>query len=90
MENWIREFDRFAPSIAVQAYYGSQKDRIDLRDELREQNWNVLITTYNLAQGDDRDRKFFRKFEWEVGIFVQNLTSFHLPFFSMLTFVSPT
>lgn len=28
--------------------------------------WEVLITTYNLAQGDDRDRKFFRKIQWDV------------------------
>lgn len=28
--------------------------------------WDVLITTYNLAQGDDRDRKFFRRIEWDV------------------------
>ena len=30
--------------------------------------WNVLITTYNLAQGDDHDRKFFRKIEWDVSV----------------------
>ena len=28
--------------------------------------WEVLITTYALAQGDERDRKFFRKISWEV------------------------
>jgi len=59
---------RFAPSMEVVAYYGSQKDRVNLREEYRSQNWNVLITTYNLAQGDERDRKFFRKFEWQVCI----------------------
>lgn len=31
-----------------------------------DNGWDVLITTYNLAQGDDRDRKFFRKVEWDV------------------------
>ncbi|KAF8586671.1 hypothetical protein K439DRAFT_1554340 [Ramaria rubella] len=69
LENWLREFDRFAPSIEVRAYYGSQKDRIELRNDLRSQNWNVLVTTYNLAQGDERDRKFFRKFDWQCCIF---------------------
>ena len=69
LENWIREFDRFAPSIEVQTYYGSQKDRIELRNDLRSQNWDVLVTTYTLAQGDERDRKFFRKFDWQVHVF---------------------
>lgn len=31
-----------------------------------KQGWEVLITTYNLAQGDERDKKFFRKIEWDV------------------------
>ena len=30
--------------------------------------WNVLITTYNLAQGDDHDRKFFRRIDWDVSL----------------------
>ena len=29
--------------------------------------WEVLITTYALAQGDGRDRKFFRQIHWDVG-----------------------
>lgn len=28
--------------------------------------WEVLITTYNLAVGDERDKKFFRKIAWNV------------------------
>ena len=28
--------------------------------------WEVLITTYNLAVGDDRDASFFRKMNWNV------------------------
>lgn len=28
--------------------------------------WEVLITTYNLAQGDEKDRKFFRRIPWDV------------------------
>jgi SWI/SNF-related matrix-associated actin-dependent regulator 1 of chromatin subfamily A len=28
--------------------------------------WEVLITTYALAQGDERDRKFFKRIPWEV------------------------
>ena len=28
--------------------------------------WNVLITTYQLANGDDHDRKFFKRIDWDV------------------------
>ncbi|KAJ7901892.1 SNF2 family N-terminal domain-containing protein [Mycena olivaceomarginata] len=78
LENWCREFARFAPSIAVQTYYAGKEERVELRQMLvdtqrcKSQNdngWDVLITTYNLAQGDDRDRKFFRKVEWDSCVF---------------------
>jgi hypothetical protein len=60
----------------VQTYYAGKEERPRLRQTLLEtqrssstngEGWEVLITTYNLAQGDDRDRKFFRKVQWEVG-----------------------
>jgi SWI/SNF-related matrix-associated actin-dependent regulator of chromatin subfamily A containing DEAD/H box 1 len=74
LENWCREFARFAPDMVVQTYYAGKEDRPVLRETLKEtqackgveEGWEVLITTYNLAQGDDRDRKFFRKIEWDV------------------------
>lgn len=75
LENWCREFARFAPSIAIQTYYADKNERPFLRETLlnsqkcrnkASDGWEVLITTYNLAQGDDRDRKFFRKIEWDV------------------------
>lgn len=73
LENWVREFTRFAPSIKVQTYYGSKDERVHLRQNLldtrphknTDDGWNVLITTYNLAQGDG-DRKFFRRIDWDV------------------------
>lgn len=46
--------------------------RHTLNDTQRRQNkdgWEVLITTYNLASGDEKDRKFFRKMEWDVRAF---------------------
>jgi len=36
--------------------------------------WEVLITTYTLAQGDERDRKFFRKIPWEVRTWSRSAT----------------
>ncbi|EIM83101.1 uncharacterized protein STEHIDRAFT_64436 [Stereum hirsutum FP-91666 SS1] len=76
LENWVREFDRFAPSISVRTYYGTKDERPMLRhtlnDTQRRQNkdgWEVLITTYNLASGDEKDRKFFRKMEWDCCVY---------------------
>lgn len=75
LENWCREFARFVPSISIQTYYAGKDDRPALRQTLidtqrrhgkNDSGWEVLVTTYNLAQGDERDRKFFRRIEWDV------------------------
>ncbi|KAJ7647277.1 SNF2 family N-terminal domain-containing protein [Roridomyces roridus] len=78
LENWCREFARFAPSIMVQTYYAGKDERSELRENLLETQrcksdtdvgWEVLITTYNLAQGDDKDRKFFKRIGWDSCVF---------------------
>ncbi|KAH0827825.1 putative snf2 family dna-dependent atpase [Lanmaoa asiatica] len=78
LENWCREFARFAPSISIQTYYAGKDERPALRQILidtqrhrgkNENGWEVLITTYNLAQGDERDRKFFRRVDWDCIVF---------------------
>ncbi|KAF9268952.1 hypothetical protein L218DRAFT_542031 [Marasmius fiardii PR-910] len=77
LENWCREFARFAPSVQVQTYYAGKEERVRLRYDLMEtqqylrkdgKGWDVLITTYNLAQGDG-DRKFFRQIDWDCCVF---------------------
>lgn len=85
LENWCREFARFAPTINVQTYYANKAERPELRDMLvksqrsttkLEDGWEVLITTYNLAaQGDEYDRKFFRRVQWDTCVFDEG-TSF--------------
>ncbi|TFK44749.1 SNF2 family N-terminal domain-containing protein [Crucibulum laeve] len=78
LENWCREFARFAPSISVQTYYAGKDERPMLRQTLLDtqrsksktgEGWEVLITTYNLAQGDGYDRKFFRRVDWNCCIY---------------------
>lgn len=66
LENWVREFERFAPEVEVQTYYGSQPERAELRDMLYRSQWDVLVTTYNFAHGNEFDRKFFKKTPWRV------------------------
>ncbi|EOR03739.1 hypothetical protein E3P92_03929 [Wallemia ichthyophaga] len=71
LENWLREFSRFAPSLVVKSYYGDQHERSILRDDLlpSRNDMDVLITTYNLAQGSPQDRKFLRKMKFRTAVF---------------------
>lgn len=63
LENWDREFRFFAPSINVRKYYGSMKDRVELREELAEDpDLEVILTTYDMAAGGPQDHNFLRKF----------------------------
>lgn len=68
LENWIREFSRFSPEMRIVSYYGTINERAILRREFVEtqDSWDVLITTYNFAQGGGNDSKFFKKITWSV------------------------
>ncbi|KAI8992022.1 SNF2 family N-terminal domain-containing protein [Mycotypha africana] len=65
IENWAREFERFVPTLEIRLYHGSQQSRAELRDELRYENkqkeFQVILTTYQLASGHADDRNFLRK-----------------------------
>lgn len=69
LENWLREFNKFCPSLEVQAYYGSQGEREDLRYELAESKFDVLVTTYNLATGSAPDFKFLKSRNFDMVIY---------------------
>jgi SWI/SNF-related matrix-associated actin-dependent regulator 1 of chromatin subfamily A len=68
LENWIREFNRFSPGMNIVSYYGTINERATLRREFLEtlDSWDVMITTYNFAQGGGNDSKFFKKVTWSV------------------------
>ena len=74
LENWCREFQKFVgDNIHVETYYADKNERPKLREMLNNSvatkkagGWNVLITTYQLANGDDHDRKFFKRIDWDV------------------------
>ncbi|KAJ2856536.1 DNA-dependent ATPase fun30, partial [Coemansia erecta] len=62
LENWMNECARFAPKLRVVAYYGSQAERSALQLELcDERQYDVLVTTYNIATGNKLDRIFLKK-----------------------------
>lgn len=69
LENWMREFEKFCPDIIVQAYYGSQLEREDLRYELQETDYDVLVTTYNLATGAPSDFKFLKSQPFDMIVY---------------------
>lgn len=69
LENWLREFKKFCPDIIVQAYYGSQAEREELRYELRLAKFDVLVTTYNLASGSSNDFKFLKNQNFDVVVY---------------------
>lgn len=68
MENWAREFQRFCPDIDVQTYYGSLTERAELsRDLLRDEDVEVVLTTYAIASGTNKDdKRFFKKMGFQV------------------------
>ncbi|KAL7419695.1 DNA-dependent ATPase fun30 [Cryptotrichosporon argae] len=84
LENWTREFERFAPAIDVQTYHGSQAERAELRDDLKRRfrrgDLEVVLASYTQVSSAD-DLAFFRKkieFEtciYDEGHMLKNFTS---------------
>ncbi|GMF47073.1 unnamed protein product [[Candida] boidinii] len=70
LENWLREFRKFAPTLIVRPYYGSQDARVELRAELEnDDTYDVLVTTYNLAAGNKYDQAFLRSRSFNVVVY---------------------
>lgn len=71
LENWLREFKKFCPTLKIEPYYGSQKERGELRDMLENAHdqYDVMVTTYNLAAGNKYDVAFLRKCDFNVIVY---------------------
>ncbi|VEU24023.1 DEKNAAC105285 [Brettanomyces naardenensis] len=70
LENWLREFQKFAPSLDVRPYYGSQAAREELRMDLEDDNtYDVLVTTYSMATGNKYDQAFLRSRKFNVIVY---------------------
>ena len=70
LENWLREFEKFAPSLDVRPYYGSQNEREELRMDLEEdESYDVLVTTYSMATGNKYDQIFLRSRKFNVIVY---------------------
>ncbi|MEA1910831.1 MAG: SNF2-related protein, partial [Spirochaetota bacterium] len=57
MLNWQREIEKFAPSLKSIIYHGQKRDR----EILKQQDTDVIITTYSLAR---MDKDIFSKIKW--------------------------
>ncbi|KAJ1560827.1 hypothetical protein HK405_005827, partial [Cladochytrium tenue] len=92
IENWLREFQRWAPSVEVLAYYGTQSERGELRNQLEDAPGDVVITTYNLACGSKEDRAALRRLRPKCLILDEGRTPLQnnlLQLLSLLTFILP-
>jgi SWI/SNF-related matrix-associated actin-dependent regulator 1 of chromatin subfamily A len=71
LENWMREFNKFAPSLVIEPYYGSQADREEMREVLTEKmtEIDVIVTTYNLATGSKDDQSFLKHAGFNVVVY---------------------
>ncbi|KAI8334796.1 SNF2 family N-terminal domain-containing protein [Chlamydoabsidia padenii] len=63
MNNWLREFERFCPTLNVRCYYGSQADRLIQQKEMMAERNDIhaVVTTYSMVSGNAEDHSFLRK-----------------------------
>lgn len=59
LANWMSEFERFAPTIPILMYHGSQSAREEMRSKCHlakpnAQSFSVLVTSYEIAMRDAR------------------------------------
>lgn len=52
INNWINEFEFWAPHISVLVYKGKKNERPILAQSLRSQKFNVVLTTYEYILND--------------------------------------
>jgi SWI/SNF-related matrix-associated actin-dependent regulator 1 of chromatin subfamily A len=77
VQNWIREFEHFAPHMNVVKYHGSQAEREMLQNELRyhlpgarkprgtEQLDAIIVPITYFSSESGNDRAFLRKFRFD-------------------------
>ncbi|XP_008405813.1 chromodomain-helicase-DNA-binding protein 1-like [Poecilia reticulata] len=63
MENWRKELESFAPSLTVLCYKGDKERRAEIQREQTAQDFQVLLTTYELCL---KDASFLKRWRWEV------------------------
>ncbi|XP_065360102.1 ATP-dependent helicase brm isoform X2 [Calliphora vicina] len=65
LPNWVLEFEKWAPSVAVVSYKGSPQGRRLLQNQMRATKFNVLLTTYEYVI---KDKAVLAKIQWKYMI----------------------
>uniref|UniRef100_A0A3B3D6C5 Chromodomain helicase DNA binding protein 1-like n=1 Tax=Oryzias melastigma TaxID=30732 RepID=A0A3B3D6C5_ORYME len=60
LENWRKELESFAPCLTVLCYKGDKDKRAEMQQQARSQDFQVLLTTYELCL---KDASFLRRAE---------------------------
>ncbi|KAJ5111350.1 Helicase C-terminal [Penicillium argentinense] len=74
IENWLREFQKFCPTLNVIPYYAGQNMRAEIREQIQgslgddPDSVNVIITTYTIAKAKV-DAKFLRELDFTVCVY---------------------
>ncbi|RAL12281.1 uncharacterized protein BO97DRAFT_65041 [Aspergillus homomorphus CBS 101889] len=70
IENWLREFQKFCPTLSVMPYYAGQAERAEIRETIEDNrdSINVVITTYTIAKGKV-DAHFLRNMDFCVCVY---------------------
>ncbi|EDV22607.1 uncharacterized protein TRIADDRAFT_28849 [Trichoplax adhaerens] len=63
LNNWQVELTRFGPSLTGIVYAGSKEDREQLRTNIGQLPYHVLMTTYEICM---KDAVFLEEFKWKV------------------------
>ena len=61
MTNWSAEFAKWAPSVRMISYKGNPVQRRSLQNEIRSNQFQVLLTTYEYII---KDRPILSKMKW--------------------------
>jgi SWI/SNF-related matrix-associated actin-dependent regulator 1 of chromatin subfamily A len=73
LDNWLREFGLWAPSLVVAKYHGSQALRTQMQRDLDDSTFDVLILPYTYFEGEGAasqyDRRWLRRRRWGLGVF---------------------
>ncbi|PVZ99005.1 hypothetical protein BB558_004982 [Smittium angustum] len=82
LDNWLKEFSKFSPSLKVKSYYGNQVDRrrMGLKIEKYGARFDVMISTYNVATSNKADRALLKRIPFaslilDEGHMIKNCTS---------------
>ncbi|RHZ71493.1 hypothetical protein CDV55_106065 [Aspergillus turcosus] len=70
IENWLREFQKFCPTLSVMPYYAGQAERAVIRQTIEDNrdDINVIITTYTVAKAKV-DAHFLRNMDFCVCVY---------------------